>query len=61
MNFLKLFIFGCGGSLLLPGLFFSWKEQGLRSGRSAQASHWGGFSWCRAQALECLGSQAQAQ
>ena len=31
--------------------FSSWVEQGLLFSCSAQASHWGGFSYCKAQAL----------
>ena len=45
------FILGCAGSLLLQGLFSSCGEQRLLSSDGAQASHWGGFSCCRAQAL----------
>ena len=43
-------IFGCAGSSLLCGLFSSGGEQGLLSSCSAQASHCGGFSYCRAWA-----------
>ena len=46
-----LFIYGWAGSLLLHRLFSSCSEQGLLSTCSAQASHAGGFSRCRAQAL----------
>lgn len=48
------FILGCAGSSLLCGLF-SWGEQGLLSGCSAQVSHCGGL--CCRGAL-ALGSQA---
>ena len=41
--FIYLFIFGCAGSLLLLGLFFSY---------GARASHCSGFSGCSSQALE---------
>ena len=37
--------------LLLHGLYSSFGEQGLLSSCSVQASHCGGFSCCRAQAL----------
>ena len=54
-----LFSFGCAGSLLLPGLFFSSDEWGLLSSCSAQASHWGeralgcvGFSSCSSWAQQ---------
>ena len=43
---LFLYIFGCPGSLLLPGLL---------SSCGAQASHCTGFFCCRAQALACAG------
>ena len=46
-----LFIHGCVGSSLLPGLFSSCGKQGPLSGWGAQASHCGGFSCCRARAL----------
>ena len=46
--FKKVFIFGHGGSSLLCGLFSSCGEWGL-------LSSCGGFSCCRAQALECEG------
>ena len=44
----KLFInlFGCAGSLLLHGLFSTWR---------ARASYCGSFSCCGAQALGCVG------
>ena len=38
----------CSGSLLLRGLSSSCCEQGLVSSYSTQASHFGGFSCCRA-------------
>ena len=47
--------FGCTGSLLLHRLFFSFDEQQLLSSCGAQASHCGGFSCCRAQALGHMG------
>ena len=47
--FKKIFIYGCAGSSLLPGLFSL-----LLSG-GAWASHSCGFSCCRAQALACMG------
>ena len=43
------FVFGCAGSLLLHRLFSSWSEWGPLS--SCCASHCGGFSYFRAQAL----------
>ena len=46
-----LFVFGCAGSSLLCGLFFSCWEQGA-------ALHCSGFSCCRAQALVHVGSIA---
>ena len=48
-------IFYCAGSLLLPRLFSSCSEQGLLPTCGARASHWGGFSCCRAQTLEQRG------
>ena len=36
-------------------LFSSYSKQGLLSSCSAWASHYGGFSCCGAQALECMG------
>ena len=49
--FLKiiLFIFGCAGSSLLPGLFSSCCEWGLLSSCGARASQGCGFSCCRAR------------
>ena len=44
--FFNVFIFGCAGSLLLWGLFSGCGERG------AQGSHCGGFSRCKARALE---------
>ena len=52
--FLKIFyliIFDCSGSSLSCGLSSSFCEQGLLSSCDVQASHFGGFSCCRAQAL----------
>ena len=48
--FIYLF-FGCAGSLLLPGLFSGYGEQGVLSSCCVRASHCGGFSYGRAQAL----------
>ena len=64
-----LFIFGCAGSSLLLGVFSCCDEQGLLSSCSAGASHCGGFSCCRVQALghmgfsrlQFLASRAQVQ
>ena len=42
--FIYLFIFGCAGSSLLQGLFFSCGERGLLSSRGVQASRCSGFS-----------------
>ena len=47
----KMFIFGCAGSLLLCGLFSSWVEQGLLSSCGALTSGCDGVSCCRACAL----------
>ena len=47
----KLLILGCAGSLLLRGLFSSGGEWVLCFNCGAQASHRGGFSCCRAQAV----------
>ena len=44
-----LFIFGCAGSSLLPGLFSSCCEWGLLSSCGAWASYGCGFSCCRAR------------
>ena len=60
-NFLKnifnyFFIFGCVGSVLLGGLFFSCSQWGLLSSCSAQASHCAGFSCCWAWAPGHAGS-----
>ena len=41
---LFIFIFGCAGSLLLCGLFSSFREQGLVFSCGVWASHCGGFS-----------------
>ena len=49
--FLKIFyliIFDCSGSSLSCGLSSSFCEQGLLSSCDVQASHFGGFSCCRA-------------
>ena len=43
-----LFIFDCSGSSLLCELSSSFCEQGLLSSCDLQASHFGGFSCCRA-------------
>ena len=45
-------IFGCAVSSWVQGLFSSCSEQGLLSSCSAWASHYHGFSWCRARALD---------
>ena len=50
--FKLLFIFGCVGSSFLCWLFSSGSEQGLHPSCGAKASQCGGFSSCRAQALE---------
>ena len=47
-----LFNFGCVGLRYCMGFFSSCGEQRPLSGCSAQASHCGGSSCCRAQALE---------
>ena len=44
----RVFVSACG-------LFSGYCEQGLLSGCSAWASHWGGFFLCGAQALGCVG------
>ena len=61
-------MFGCAGSLLLPGLFTSCGEWGLLSRCGAWVSRCGGFSCLelglqgtRAQQLWLLGFRAQAQ
>ena len=46
-----LFIFGCIGSLLLCAGFLQLRRAGATLCCSAQASHCGGFSCCRARAL----------
>ena len=53
LNFL-IFIFGCTGSSIAVQAFGG--ERGLLSSCGAQALHCGGFSCCRAQALEHSGS-----
>ena len=50
-----LFIFDCAGSSSPHELFSSFGKQGLLSSCNAQASHCGGFSCCRAWALELVG------
>ena len=47
--------FGHAGSSLLCGLFSRYSKQGLLSSGSVQASHCGGFSCGRAQALGHMG------
>ena len=47
-----VFIFGCAGSSFLGRLFSSYGKQGLLSSCCVQASHCGGLSFCRAQALD---------
>ena len=59
-----LFIFGCVGSLLLCTGFLQLQRAGATTLRwGARASHCGGFSCCRARALECrlssCGTRAQ--
>ena len=57
-------IFGCAGSSLLHGFFSNSGKQGLFPSCGTQASHRGGFSWCRVQALGHAGfssSSPQAQ
>ena len=49
--YIILLIFGCAGSSLLHRLFSSCSEQGLLSSCGVRASHFDGFSCCRAQAL----------
>ena len=56
ITYFYLFIFGCVGSLLLPGFFSSWSEQRLLSGCGAWVSHCSVFSCCWAWALGCLNS-----
>ena len=55
--FFYVFIFGCAGSLMLH-------KSSLVGGYSVHcsvwASHWGGFSWCRAPALGAQASEAVA-
>ena len=50
--FLNLFIFDCAGSSLLHGLSIVVASRGIFQ-CGMQASHCGGFSCCRAWALEC--------
>ena len=54
-----LFIFGCAGSLLPCGLFSRYTNWGLLYSYSVQASHYSGFSACRAWALWCRLQQLQ--
>ena len=58
-NFKSLFIFGCAGCFLLCRLFSSYKEWGLLSNCSAQASHCSGFSCCWAWVLGHAGMQSR--
>ena len=51
----KLLVFGSAGSLWSCGLFSVCREQTLLSSGGAWASHWHGFSCCRAWALGCAG------
>ena len=53
--FIYLLIFGCAGSSLLHRFFSTCTKQGLRSSCSAWASHFSGFSCCRARALGRMG------
>ena len=57
LYFKILFIFDCTGSSLLQRLFspLSLCKRGLLSSCCEWASPWGGFSCCRAQALELAG------
>ena len=50
-SFKKLFIFGCTGSLMLHRAFPSLGKRGLLPSCNVPASHWGGFSCCRAWLL----------
>ena len=50
-----LFIFGCTGSWLLQGLSLVAASRGHSRVVVCWASHFGGFSCCRALALECSG------
>ena len=58
-----LFIYGCVGSSLLPGLFSSCGKQGPLSGWGAQASLVAEHGLCahRLQELQLPGPRAQAQ
>ena len=49
LKFCLLFILGYAGSSLMRAGFSRCSKQGLPSSCSAQASHCGGFSFCRAQ------------
>ena len=55
--FIILFIYYlfCAGSSLLRRFFSTCGERGWLSSCGMQASHHGGFSYCRAQAPGCLG------
>ena len=53
--FIYILFFGCAGSFLPHGFFSSCRQQGLLSSCSAQASHYWGFSCCRAWALWHVG------
>ena len=48
INLFYLFIFGCIGSLLLRTGFLYLQRAGATLRCGARASHWGGFSCCRA-------------
>ena len=52
------FIFRCGGSSLLHGLFSSCGKLGLLSNWSVWASHCLGFPCCKTQTLGCMGSSS---
>ena len=55
--FFQVFIlmnFGCAGSLLLHGLFSTWRNRGLLSSCSMRVSHCSGLSCFGAQALGCV-------
>ena len=56
LSVLNNLIFDCAGPSLLCRLLSSCGEWGLLSSCSVCASHYGGFSFCRAQALELTGS-----
>ena len=50
-----LFVFGCAGSSLLCGLFYSCSHWEHCSLVTALVSHYNGFSCCRTQALGSMG------